>query len=148
MYYKPKYFHPSELLPHYFYHQWGEEGLQFMDGGLLHDLDIIREELGEPVIVNSGSYNWSGLRTNAWLHFSPTSQHAFGRAVDFKLKSWIKGDLTTRSPESVRQLIKQMKKDGKLSYITALEEGTDSWCHIDVRNRAPNDDCGLFLFWP
>ena len=148
MYYKPKHFNPNELLPHHFFNQWGEDGLQFMDGGLLHDLDVIREELGEPVIVNSGSYNWSGLRTSDWVHFSPTSQHSFGRAIDFKLSSWIKGDLTTRSPETVRQTIKQMKKDGKLKYITALEENTDSWVHIDTRCREPNSDCGLFLFSP
>lgn len=149
MYYKPEYFTAKELLPHHLYQRWGENGLQFIDGGLLHDLDIVRKELDEPVIVNNTvTYNWSGLRTDEWAHYSPTSQHSFGRAVDFKLKSWLEGDLTTRSPENVRQFIKKLKSEGNLKYITAMEEDTDSWVHVDTRNRKPNSHCGLFLFWP
>lgn len=149
MYYKPKHFKVSELVPSAFYTKWGDKALQFLNAGLLHDLDIIREALTEPVYVNIPNlYDWSGLRNDAFDGYSRTSQHTLGNAIDLKLGGWINGDLTTRSPEAVRQLIKDLKQKGLLKYITALEEQTASWVHIDVRNRAPNDPCGLFLFNP
>lgn len=149
MYYKPKYFKTQELVPDKVYEKWGDIALQFMDAGLLHDLDIIREILLEPVYVNIPNlYNWSGLRTQGSKYYSRTSQHTLGNAIDFRLGSWINEDLTTRPPETVRQLIKDLKQKGLLSYITAMEENTSNWIHIDTRNRAPNDTCGLFLFNP
>jgi len=148
MYYKPKYFQVEELVPSLFYAKWGEKVLQFMDAGLLHDLDLIREELGLGIIINNSSYNWSGLRTSDWEHYNETSLHSLGKAVDFKLVAWVKGDLTTYSPDDVRELIMKMKKEGRLKYITGLELKTGSWIHIDVRNREPNHESGLFVFNP
>lgn len=146
MYYKPKYFKPKELLPEDFYADWGDLGLQFMDAGLLHDLDVIREALQEYVYVNTSTYNWSGLRTSDWEDYNPTSLHSAGKAIDFKISSWIKGDLTTRPTEEVVELVMKLKKEGKLKYITAIELNTSSWVHIDTRNRAPNHKSGLFVF--
>ncbi len=148
MYYKPKHFKVKELVPSNFYIKWGEQALQFIDSGLLHDLDIIREEIGLPIIVNGVGYNWSGLRTSDWEYFNPTSLHSLGKAVDFKLLEWIKGDLESNSPDTIRRKIVKMKAQGKLKYITGLEAQTNSWVHIDTRNREPNDESGLFVFNP
>lgn len=148
MYYKPKYFGVKELVPFQVYRKWGEEALRFLDAGLLHDLDIIREAVGVPMVVNNAVYNWSGLRTSDWESYSATSAHSFGMAVDIKLLPWLKGDLTI-SWQDVIDLIKQLKKEGKLLYINRMELGTINptpWVHIDTCNMPPNDISGLYLF--
>ena len=147
MFYKPKHFTAKELVPRSFYEKWGELSLQWMDAGLLHDLDIIREELGVPLLVNGGNYNWSGLRDSGFSGYSPTSAHTLGKAVDFKLIAWLKGDYSI-SFDFVTNTIKRLKQEGKLKYITRLEVDTYTWVHVDTLNREPNDPCGLFIFRP
>lgn len=130
--YKCKYFKAHELVPPAIYDRFGERSFMFLDERLLKLCDALREEFGSATINN---YKWggdrvaSGLRSPDSPHYSPTSQHSFGRAVDI-LFSNVKA-------EFVRNCI---KSDPDLSNILmditpsiTLEDGV-SWLHIDIRN--------------
>jgi hypothetical protein len=69
------------------------------------------------------------LRTSESSHYSPTSQHSFGRAADLIFK-----DVTA---EQVRQsMLKNRVKWNSIVPSITLEKDV-SWVHVDVRNGAP-----------
>lgn len=147
MHYKPKHFQVKELVPKHIYEKYGEWSLNFLDAGLLHDLDVIREALGQPIIVNTThGYNWSGLRTPEYSGYSPTSAHSMGKAIDIKLVGWQSKDFSNGPVQMVMDLIKELKQKGELKYITRMELNTENWVHIDVFNSEENNSSGLYLF--
>ena len=129
--YKCKYFKAHELVPPAIYDKFGERSFMFLDDRLLKLCDALREEFGSATINN---YKWggdrvaSGLRSPDSPHYSPTSQHSFGRAVDILFKEF--------DSEHVRNSIKKHSNfwcdDMGVDSIT-LEDGV-SWLHIDIRN--------------
>ena len=144
--YKPVHFDIKELVPYSIYRKYGQFAYQFIDPGLLHDLDVLREELGQMILVNGGGYSWSGLRTPEFSGYSPTSAHSMGKAVDIKLAGWRDKDFTKGTVHAVQAIIMRLVKEGRMKYITRMEMGTENWIHIDVFNAEPNDPCGLYLF--
>ena len=64
--YKCKYFKLQELVCPDVYKQYGEKAWEFFDESFLKDLDLVRELLGVPIIINNwnteGQYKESGLR--------------------------------------------------------------------------------------
>jgi len=128
--YIPKHFKAHELVPKEIYEKWGIRSFMFMDDRLLKLCDALREEFG-PATINN--YMWkgdrvaSGLRTPDSPHYSPTSQHSYGRAVDILFRNI--------SAEDVRECIKNDPKAWCVNGINSitLEDGV-SWCHIDIRN--------------
>ncbi len=99
---------------------------------LIKVLDVIREELGEPIIVNSG---FRCPELNNAVGGSKTSWHLKGMAVDIRcsdnLKLW--------------DLIVDLQKNNKIHFTELINEYADSkgnpkWVHIAVnpallRNR-------------
>ncbi|PJE79662.1 hypothetical protein CI610_01376 [invertebrate metagenome] len=127
--YLPKHFKTQELVPPEVYNRLNEKALTMMDDRVLITLDQLREQFG-PTTVNDwcfgGHYQQSGLRTTDCEHYSPTSQHTFGRAADCKFH-----DLDA---ETVRKEI--IKNKLSFPHITFMEDGTH-WLHFDVRNCTP-----------
>ena len=127
--YKPRFFKAQELVPPSIYEKMGESSLVLIDDRALQTLDQLRRTLG-PCTVNDwcfgGKFKQSGLRTPESKHFSPTSQHTFGRAMDCKFRD--------HSAEEVRQfIIKDITNRDSFPFITFIENDVD-WLHFDVRN--------------
>ena len=66
--YKPSYWDIKELVSPEVYRVWSENAWQFFDDEYLIDLDTIREEWGDTLIINNwawgGNFIESGLRDN------------------------------------------------------------------------------------
>lgn len=56
---------------------------------LLIALDYVRDNLGKVTVNNwksGGKFEYRGIRTSDSKDFSATSQHAYGKAVDFDVE--------------------------------------------------------------
>ncbi|MCQ9627907.1 hypothetical protein HS141_13325 [Cetobacterium somerae] len=94
---KSKYFKGKELVSPEVYKIYGEEAIKFIAKDILIFLDLLREDLGVPILVNRPSVGITqrGLRTtidsivkdkvkNNKLYLSA---HVLGRGVDFEVPS-------------------------------------------------------------
>lgn len=124
--YKCEYFNIHELVPKYIYQMRGEKAWSLLDDRALITLDKLRGMFG-PMIVNDyrwgGERQWSGLRTSESPHYSPYSQHSFGRAFDVIFNEV--------SVEHVRRFV--LDSPTLFPYINAIELDV-SWFHFDTRN--------------
>lgn len=93
MLYRPQYFKLYELVSPNIYHQFKEFAWNFLDVGLLQDIDLLREKWGKPLIINNwykgGQYRESGMRCNIdnIVKNKTTaycSGHVLGKAYDIK----------------------------------------------------------------
>ena len=146
MYYEPKYFKPQELFSPDIYDREKDKGNQIwrlMDRRILWTADRLRERFG-PMTIND--WLWGGLMKLrgfrdiildlAGTDYSRTSQHCFGRAIDYNFE--------TVSAEEVIQDILDDPFKPEYKYITGLETDT-TWVHNDTRSwgKASN---GLLIF--
>ncbi len=123
--YKPRFFKVQELVPPSVYKKMGERAISLIDERVLITLDQLRLKLGLCTVNDwcfGGKFEQSGLRTDECKEFSPTSQHAFGRAMDCKFRD--------HSAEEVRKFV--INNRAKFPYITFIETDV-SWFHFDVR---------------
>jgi len=129
--YTPKYFNVCEFVSRDMYNLLGDDSLLTMDIRIVMTADLIREYFDVPIIINSwrwgGLRNWSGLRTNDSPYYKKTSQHSFGRAIDFISPNM--------SAKNMRNTILENPKEPAFKYITGVEDfdGMD-WVHVDCRN--------------
>lgn len=89
-------------------------------------LDIIREEWGNPIIVNSG---YRSIAVNKAVGGVFTSDHTRGRATD----------ITTGSKENNKKLfdlILELHKDNKIEFDQLIDEKDYQWIHISYREGA------------
>ncbi|MBF0409406.1 MAG: hypothetical protein HQM10_18850, partial [Candidatus Riflebacteria bacterium] len=84
--------------------------------------------------IFGGHFKASGFREDECRIGAELSQHRFGRAADLKFEGV--------TPEEIR---KDMRKKASMNpdmttfqLITCVEDGTDTWLHIDVRNHDYN----------
>ena len=126
--YRCRFFKIHELVPPDVYNERSDKAWQLLDSRLLITLDRMRMRYG-PITVNN--YFWghdrkySGLRTPDSEHYSPTSQHTFGRAADCIFREI--------GVDVVRTDILEHPYDTEFQHINAIELDT-SWLHFDVRN--------------
>jgi len=129
------------MTPNY-HKRYGEFCWSFLDERILIIADKLRKRYG-PMNCNTWHYGGdrteSGLRAPGQKHYRPTSQHAFGRAVDLI-------PLDTYAVE----IRNDLKKNGIQvldlpNYIDSVTfEDNVSWLHVDVRNGPK----GLNFFSP
>ena len=148
MYYVPKYFKPQEVFSQLIYNREehkGEQIWRFMDGRILWTADRLRERFGAMTINDwlwGGTYHLRGYRDifvdiiESGQDFSMTSQHCFGRAIDY--------DFKTVSAEEVIQDILSDPYKPEYKYITGLETDT-TWVHNDTRSWEKASS-GLLIF--
>ena len=128
MFYKPTYFHISELVDKPTFDRFGEQAWMFFSPILLLSLDKVRQHFGAPVTANNwvdgGPFSQRGLRvnTNVGAEFS---QHKFGNACDY--------DVAGYTAEEVRQEILKKKDHPDFEMINCIELGV-TWVHQDCRN--------------
>jgi len=115
-----KYFKAEELLPD------GYTDTSVLDPKLLILIDQVRELLGVPCTINSGSRNYCGWRPENCTVGSPHSQHKLGRAADLHPIGM--------SAEDARTLIRKAVQAGMLPLLGAVELDV-SWLHCDCRPR-------------
>lgn len=132
-----------ELMPKSILDKRGAQALECMDFRILHMVDTLRGNLKKEghdngFIVNTwhsgGGKTQSGLRTHGQGEYSPTSQHTFGRAVDF----------TTKTPIPVihKHILKNLDLYPHIRFI----EVDVGWCHVDCRDN--HDDARIKLWSP
>lgn len=139
-FYQPKYFRIEELVDPQTFDDLGSRALMLLDPGILTALDAVRELFGKPVIVNNwhigGSFHDRGFRPAGSTTGAPYSQHRLGRAIDFHIPGL--------TPDEIRLVILRRQHDIQgLMHITAMEDGTPTWVHIDSRN-IPNTNIHVF----
>ena len=135
MYYKPKYFKPQELFSKKVFAREetkGEQIWRLMDYRILWTADRLRERFGKMTINDwlwGGGLQLRGYRDMMLdlfgTDYSMTSQHAFGRAIDYNFES-----------VSVEEVIQDILGDPwkpEYKYITGLEVDT-TWVHNDTRS--------------
>ncbi len=131
-YYKPEHFKTQELVDPIIYAKRGEKSLMLLDNRILLTMDLIKHYFDmKSVIVNNwlweGDRQWSGLRIPESPYYSNTSQHSYGRAIDFYIKGMESKD--------VRKEIIANADHENFKYITSMEDFDGmSWVHIDCRN--------------
>jgi hypothetical protein len=124
--YVSRHFVIQEYVPRSIYQKMGQTAWELLDDRLLMTDDALRDKFG-PIIINNwhlnGDREWSGLRTPESPFYSPTSQHAHGRASDKLFKS-----VTSKE---VRRYI--LDHPAEFPYIHGLELNVN-WVHSDIRN--------------
>ncbi|MCF1431341.1 MAG: hypothetical protein LPD71_00095 [Shewanella sp.] len=130
MKYQPIFFKVCELVPIHVYDKYGKNNaMRLIDDRVLMTLDQLRHYFGACIINNwhsGGQYYECGFRDTDCEHYSQTSQHSFGRAMDCKF--------CDVQAEEVRQVV--IKKRQLFPWISFLEDEVD-WFHFDVRNEYP-----------
>jgi hypothetical protein len=138
--YKCEYFAIQELVSPVVYNKWGQQAWMFFDEDVLRELDLIRENLGAPIIINNwhnkGSLKQCGLRSN--LDEIPKTKtlknnlylsfHTMGKAFDLH-----NGFGNHRK---LYDVCYELIKKGKLKKFNRLENfnNTLCWVHIDCAN--------------
>ena len=116
-----------EFVSKEFWDKHGWNSLWYIDSRIIESCQKLRDKLGIPLTINNWYYGGdrqeSGLRVPGMKNYSPTSQHAFGRAVDIISKDM--------SAEEMRQHIYEKRHD--YPHIKAIERKVN-WLHIDCRN--------------
>lgn len=133
--YFPRHFKVYEFVDSDTYNKFGENSLWMIDNRMLWTMDRVRELFNKPVIINNwafaGNRKWSGIRYSGTPYYSKTSQHSFGRAIDFLVDGI--------NASEVRKYIINNPNKEEFKYITTIEdfEGME-WIHIDCRTLHPN----------
>lgn len=138
MSYTPKYFTAVELVPRKLFELRGEKAIELLDKELLIALDYVRECLGKVTVNNwnsGGKFQFRGIRTVDSSDYSPTSQHAYGKAVDF--------DVAGMTAAEVNQWLIDNREAKELRAISFIEMGM-GWVHMDTR---PDDKDNLTCWW-
>jgi len=146
MYYEPTFFKPQEIFSKDIWDREKEKGNQIwrlMDGRILWTADQIRmhfcgksiQHSVDTMTINNwyfgGQRQYSGYRDiyvdiiSANNRFSVTSQHVFGRAIDYVFKK-------TSAEEVIKDILDNQTAD-RYKFITGLEIKT-SWTHNDTRS--------------
>ena len=132
MTYQCKHFEITELVPSETLQALGAEKCWWLfDEGGLRTLDLLREALDKPLVINNwntgGNFSYSGFRPSNCTIGAAYSQHRFGRAFDVKVEG--KEDLELS--DWARDFIRAHKD--QFPWIRAMETGI-TWVHIDGRN--------------
>lgn len=132
--YKCQHFSIQELVSPVVYNKWGQQSWMFFDEDVLCELDLIRDNLGAPIIINNwhkgGSLKQCGLRSNMdeLVKNKKTlylSAHIMGKAFDLH-----NGFGNHRK---LYDVIYDLIKKGKLKKFKRLENfnNTITWVHCD-----------------
>ena len=89
---------------------------------VLEIMDVLREEWGKPLKVNSG---YRSVEHNKKIGGSPKSSHCFAQAIDIadpqnEFYDWIVAN----------------KKHEELDFYMEDKSATKTWCHITTRAQA------------
>lgn len=125
-----KNFHLKEFFPSGFYKLHGESCIRYLDPKIPVIAQFIRDYFMKPVVINGSfggqEYNYSGFRPPGCEIGAPMSQHRFGRAIDIKISRM-------ESQEVQSTILEKWESHFSKCGITAIEQGTKGWTHLDCR---------------
>ncbi len=123
-------FHLHEFVPPEVYNAYGDRAVWFLDPRIITLAQFLRERFRTPVVINNwfsgGNYRYSGYRDPLSEVGAMFSQHKFGRAIDIKVQGI--------EPENIREDIRLHWPDYREAGLTTIEEGTQTWVHLDCRH--------------
>ncbi len=125
---KPIHFRVEEFVPPEAFKKRGQKAIELMDDRIIITADQLKKAFPDGTItinnwVWGGSRVSSGLRIPSSPHYSSTSQHSFGRAIDAVFSSY--------HIDEVRGHI--LANPDKFPHINFMEVDI-SWLHVDCRN--------------
>ena len=129
--YIPKHLIIQEIVPHDLYDMFKEPAQLFalFDEQVLMGADWLRNRYG-PMTCNNwhlgGDFKWSGFRTTESPHYSATSMHSVGKALDLKF-----------SKMSAAEIRADLRKLEYVPHIKRIEDDV-AWLHIDVKETNKN----------
>jgi hypothetical protein len=127
-----KNFRLQEFIPEEVWKRLGENGLWLIDEDIIKVAQNIRDYFKKPMYINtwvfrtgdlSKRFKWRGFRPSKYTKGAYFSQHKLGKAIDFNIPGLTPQEIQTA-------LCRRMKTVG----IKAIELGTPTWTHVDVRN--------------
>jgi hypothetical protein len=133
--YKPKHFGISELICPHVFEKFGDFAWGFLDPRLLMTVDVIREAINKPIIINNylkeGEFSQRGLRCIQCELVKESiaadelymSAHLLGHAVDF--------DVQDMTANQVRGWL--VANQNILPFPVRIENAV-RWVHLDVQN--------------
>lgn len=135
----------QEFVPESVWNKYSTNSTWFIDPRIIRIAQFLRDRYGLPATINNwhrgGEYNESGYRLPTTKTGASLSQHKFGRAIDIKFL-----DKSNSFYDEIREDIKKHEEEFRKVGVTAVEEGTKSWIHLDCRFTTL--DTILFLkFW-
>ena len=136
--YIPKHFKMRESCPPEIISLLGEHAWIVMDNRIVWTADAMRDYWGTAVYININTLNYRGFRPPNSPSWTATSQHAFGRAIDFNVKGMPDKDVQ-------KEICDQVHKQAAFRFITRMEEGTVGWTHVDCANTGKEN---LVVFKP
>lgn len=137
--YKSKYFKVEELVCPHVYKKYGDKSLEFFSEDLLKDLDIIREVLRVPIIINNwhikGQYKESG---NRCPFCSIVAKKIANKELDMSMHNLYQAfDLKPKGLE-IKKAVKMIVNNvQRFKTIKRIEnpEFTPTWIHIDTKGH-------------
>lgn len=129
------YFSTKELVPRQLYALIGEQSRKLIDNRIVGTMNVLREWSGHPITINSeaAGRNESGFRTSDCKHYSPTSMHSVGKAIDSVSRH--------NTPKQFHlEILNNPRKYPHVSFI----ELDVSWLHIDCRDRTTDEHVRLW----
>jgi len=107
-----------------------EEARENLEALIIHVLDVLRENYGKPVRVNSG---YRSPELNRVIRGAADSQHQKGEAAD----------ITAGSKEENKKLFKLIIQHGV--YDQLIDEADYSWIHVSYKRNGKNRKQVLYL---
>lgn len=140
--YQPDNFSAHEFVPQYIYNKYGSYSYTFMDDRILRISQALYNRYGTTYLNNykwGGNRQWQGLRNDKSPDYSPTSQHTFGRACDFRFKNVTANEVREDLKDYGIGILKMPNSINSMRI-----EDDVSWLHVDCANIAP----GIKFFKP
>lgn len=137
----------QEFVPKSVFNRFGANSMWFIDTRIIEVAQFFRDRYNLPITINDwykgGKRTLSGFRPPTSKVGASLSQHKFGRAADLK---WL--NQNTITIDEIREDIRKNQRLFRDIGLTAVEEGTDTWLHIDIRDAVMDFDKILFIgFW-
>lgn len=143
-----KKFKIQELVCPHVYKKYGEKSWEFFNKDLLEDLDLIRELLGVPIIINNysvgGQYKESG---NRCPFCSINSKKIANKELSMSMHNSFRAfDLKPQGLSIKKAIDIILDNSSKFKAVKRIENpnNTPTWIHIDTRGH----EKGIRIFNP
>lgn len=124
-----QYFVIQEFVPPQIYNQFKENSIWFVNPQIIKVAEFVRSYFNKPVTINNwhkgGTYTESGFRMPDTTTGAKLSAHKRGCAVDIKMPAV--------DYDEIRKTILLNEKQFMGAGITTIEDGTETWLHVDCR---------------
>lgn len=141
-------FRLEEFVSEEVFDKYGAKAWRMIDGRAVETISMLRQNLDSPITINNwlwgGQFSSRGYREPGSSYYSPTSQHAYGRALDFDVKGMAPREVIVHILESLEEEDPYTAHDYK--DITFIEIDVN-WVHIGFGIQEDNKEGEKLLLW-